>query len=324
MFNNSSNITASFANSTAVYEDTDSILTNGFTQAFMSFFFALPGALANYFIFSVLSYCSMDLNESSLVLLRSQLFFDGSANLFILFAQFKVSLENRDPFAYYFICILFREAIPFWASNVISAYNIVGVAAQRCIISVFPFMNFTKKHSYIILGIVVLATVYQMLICYSIELEINYPQNICRYRYESEDVIYLWGFQYYIIPVILIILFYLKSIHSLRSRGGIKKHTSKKSENLMLKNAIVIATMYILLCGPNTFAYMLVFYDIIPLDFYLSFFRLFTWICTLLNSVSTPVVYLIMLKNVRKKCLEVLFSRFMPNRVGHSQTSTTD
>lgn len=308
-------------------EHKHSVFANDIVFGYMALFVALPSAAVNLFLFLVLQLTPSNINPASLILLQSQLIFDGLACVCLIMGQMAVPDTFTNDFLFYMKCVVLVQSAPMWFFYTASVYNIVAVAIQRFVITVFPFRSISKAVSYAMLAVVVFGALLANGINYGIELSIDPKLRRCVYLYESEPAIFLWGFQYYFIPFILIICLYAKSFFTLKSRGGIKKNTSKRSESLMLKNAVVIATLFIVLCGPNSLAYILVYFKLINLAFYNATFKYVSWVCTMFNSASTPLVYLLFLKSLRQQSAHVLralmtcSARSLSNRVGDSSST---
>lgn len=305
---------------------TSSLFVNEDIYGYLAFIVALPGFLFNAFVLCVLNQNTNDLSAGALILFKSQLWLDGLACFLLLLSQF--SMPSLDNNVYYAIkCVLHQHAVPLWILYTASAYNIVAIAAQRFVITLFPFKNVTLTISKIsvltAIGLAVLVNVAN----FGAELTIHLKNKTCLYKYNNATATITWLLMYYAIPTILLVFFYSTSIIALRKRKQMIKKSSKKSESMIFKNAVAVAILFVVFCGPNTIAYVMIYYKAMTLQFYNNYFKLLSWFCTLANSTSTPIIYIIFLKSVRRKMMALIHHWFKCNfktsKVGDEQTAST-
>lgn len=282
------------------------IFINGQLNGVLSCVIGGIGVFLNFYVLTIMFVANVAMNEAAMVLLRFQLFVDGVACIFLIIGQFGWPKYADMPTAYRVSCVGLDRNGFLWVWYVASAYNIVAVAAQRFVITVFPFTQVTKKHSYIILVFVFLIGIAINCLNYGLEMDIQPEKDICVYTYKSWAANISWVVLFYFFPTFLIIGFYAKVILALRARGDVQSTSTKKSETKVIKNAIVIATMFIIFAAPNTWTYFLMPLNMIDNHVWETFLRLFTYLCTMFNSASTPIVYIIFLSSIRAKSVEVL------------------
>lgn len=321
--NNSVNSTEVASNVTIVEEQTESwvVLRNGDSMAYLTFFFAIPGMLLNFFVFFVMNVSRNNLHAAVVVLFKSQLLFDGIASFLLVFNQFSIAEPDSDA-AFALRCVFYVISPLLWFFYCMSGYNIVITAAQRFVMTVYPFTMVTVKASYLALFVAFLNAVLTCAVNYGLELEINVPEKVCHLRLNNPALGVQWLIQYYLIPVILIVGFYSKVILTFRSKGGIKSSLSKKSEELMVKNAIAIALIFIICCGVNPFVYAFTNYAVISIEEYNIYYRFPTYFFTMFNSGSTPLIYMVFMKPVRVSCYGMVLKLFGMKPTAKVESST--
>lgn len=280
----------------------------GDTTATLTLLFGGIGIIMNFFIFAIMSLKNLGISPATDILFRNQLMLDGCAcailqiNLIYIFL-----LPTWDTVPYALNCVLIKQAMLVWIFYCASAYNTVAVAIQRFIGTHFPLATMTKLHGYIIISIVFVLATSVNLLNYGLEMEIVPWNNICIYKYTSLFANASWITLYYLMPVILTIFLYAKVFLKLRSNDGVVKKTkSKRIDSLLLKNAVVISAMYIICSAPNSFAYFLTPFGVVDPAFQRTVLVYLTRTFTLINSASTPFVYLIFVTAIRKECYKTL------------------
>lgn len=264
------------------------------------------GGLFNFYILAIMSVTDIAMHPAGLILLKNQLVLDGLACMLLLLQQFRLSFAGYVDWLYYVMCYGVVRSMFLWILYCASAYNIVAVAAQRFVITMFPFKHISRRNSYVTTLMVYLGAITSNLINYILEMKVDPKADICVYEFTDRFANILWVCSYYLVPSLAIIFFYIKVILSLRKSSKIQStSTTKNSEKLILKNAIVVAAMFIICAAPNNWGYFLMPLEVVDRVFFETFFRFFSYICTLVNSASTPIIYVIFLSSIRKKSWDV-------------------
>lgn len=313
-------------NSTSSTTNND-ILLSETVNASVNLALSILGLILNYLVFSVMTFAKVAISETASILLRFQLLSDGTGCLLLIITQFKIVKNQAMPLLYKIICTGLDRGMFMWTFYVASAYNIVAVAIQRYFITVYPFKQFKKKHSYLLILLEMLATIALIAYDYGVQMKIDVGKDYCSFSYTVPIASVIWLFAYYVFPVIIIGILYSKVIIVLKKSGQIQssQHSSKTAEGKVLKNAVAVALFFTLLAAPNTAAYILLHYNLIHRSFWEGFFRRFTYLCIMINSASTPIVYLIFLSSIREKIFQVFCkcTNKKPKTVSSVTTSTT-
>lgn len=288
----------------------------------LSFIFGGFGAFLNFSILAVMMFKDIGIKSEGKILLENQLVLDGLAGCFLIIGQFRIPMDPNSPAQFAFVCVALERSMIVWIFYVTSAYNLVAIALQKFIMVVVPFRTLTLRQVYILVFCVYLQGFIVNVMNYGLEMEVVPSANHCLYRYTSFVATSLWLCLYYLIPTSLLIGFSTKSVITLRQKA--KGAGAKKSEILLLKNSVVVAIIFVVFASFNNWAYFLLPLNVVHLSFYESFFRHFSYMCTVINSASTPMVYLFFLSSVRKQALAVIGWR--PHQVAPSAgaTDTTD
>lgn len=265
------------------------------------------GALLNFFVFIIMVLTKIAMNDTALVLIRFQLILDGWACVFLIVEQFKVPLDPNNDFLYRVVCAGFERSMFVWMFLTASAYNIVGIAAQRYVITCHPFKQMTKKHSYIAAVLVVLMGIFIGAVNYGLEVEAYPKLNICIYKYTERFANIFWCVLFYLVPCCLIVFFYAKILAVLRKRRDVKSTGSNTAEQKVFRNAVVVACLFMFFAAWNTFTYFLMPFNVISRQAWEDWLRYLTYFSTMLNSASTPLVYIIFLSSIRKKIMQIIF-----------------
>lgn len=266
----------------------------------------LFGMVSNFYILAILFVAKIAINEAALVLLKSQVFFDGFAGLFLVLRLFKIELSKMIPVFYIILCYGLTQTMFLWTAFAASAFNIVAVAIQRFAITVFPFRKVTKFSAYITTIVVFLSALGLNLIFYLLEVDVDFTSQKCVYRFESKLAIIIWIVGYYIVPTVAIVFLYAKVGMVLGARSNIRSTGPQNSENIIVKNAVVIAAIFIITNALNTVTVAMSYYDAIDPEFWDRNIRFVSHVSTMFNSASTPIIYVLFLKSVRAKSINVL------------------
>lgn len=286
-------------------DNTGLIILN--SQTIMSLCIGTIGLLLNFFTFVMLNITEISIKDAAMVLLKSQLFFDGIAGAFLILRVFRIPLTPNIPVLYAILCVGVRQGLFLWTFFTASTYNIVAIAIQRYIITSFPFMRVTKIGAY---GFAVTSYILGIALCIAywwIEMEVRPELNICTYKYVSPMAMVMWLIAYYIIPTAALIGLYIKIISTLRKADlKIQSTKGKGSEKNIIKNAVAVAVIFIIFAAPNSIISTMVNFNSFPIELYDEFARTLTHACTMFNSVSTPIVYFMFLSAIRRKLIDII------------------
>lgn len=293
------------ANNKTTDEASYSAFVNGNMYGFIALFIAAPGCILNLYLFITLTIYRCDMHHSASVLLRSQLLFDSLACFFLLFSQIRMDSSSH-WLAYSLMWVIHENSVLMWVFYTASAYSTLATALHRFVISAYPFHHISKKITYVTVGLITTFAGALNLIAYSIELKINFAIRQCLFSFSGKVLSIFWFFFYYVLPALCIVGFYSKSLISLRRSGKFKSLSQRNTEMLVLKNAVVVGAVFVLCCGLNSFTYVLVCHRVLTVATFNETLRYLSWVCTLINSATTPIICLIFLKRLRsivKQCL---------------------
>lgn len=290
-------------NATATQQSAESIL---------SFAFGGLSGFLNIYTFFVLQCHNIQMNKSALVLFKFQLLLDGIAGGLLIFHQFQLNFGLRQGLAHNILCQLLNRRSLIWIFYTASVYNVVAVSVQRWFITVYPFKQFRVFHSIVAALLSVLISIL-VNICHDIlSLGLHFlNSDVCLLSSVFDNIVaqYVWFGLYYLLPTVIIIGFYAKVIYVLKRRPGIaqtkhhKVDVTKRSEYVILKNAVVISALFITLAGVNSWSYFMLAWNVFDPNEWFRHFRLFSHVCTMVNSASTPIVYYVFFPSIRKKAL---------------------
>lgn len=259
--------------------------------------------LLNFYALAILSFCDVAINAAAVVLLKSQLWFDGLGGVCLVINEFQPLMKTLNVMLNNTICLLLKQRLIMWIFYVSSVYNIVAVAIQRFAITFYPLKPITVKQTYILLFFVIIAAMF-LAIGHDMIIFARTTVGFCdsRFHQDTGDVInILWFIGYYFTPVVLILSFYTKVIFKLKDRDKIQSTSKKHSESRLLKNAISVAVIFIITTGLSSWSYLFVSFKIIEASFWDKNIKLVSHIFVMLNSASTPITYFVFLPALRGK-----------------------
>lgn len=283
----------------------NSIFVTGNVNGAIALAIAGPGLILNVYVLIVMSVVNIAMHSAAAVLLKNQLLVDAGACLFLIIAQFEIPKDNISTISYYILCAGFDRNMFIWYFFGASAANIVAVCVQRYIITVYPFKKISRLNAYITaVGVIVFASAHATF-HYGLHMSIDPERNRCVFTYDSLVATWSWVFLYYLIPTVLLIVLYTKIILVLRESAQVQSTKNNSNpEGKVLKNAVVVAVMFILLTAPNTVCSVLLEYNSMDTVIWESFLRRFTYVTAMVNSASTPFVYIIFFSAIRAKTLD--------------------
>lgn len=274
-------------------------------QGILSFVVGTIGAMLNFSTAAVFIRGNVQINKAAKVLLLSQLFFDGVAGLMLALRLFVLPLHASLPAVFGVLCLGVKQGMFLWIFFTASAYNIVAVAVQRFVVTMFPFQHVGRKNAYVMLLFSLLAAVFLCATYWSVEITVNSKDETCLLKYDTTAMV-IWTVFYYCIPTALLVSLYTVIIYNLRQRKELHKTGPKNIETHIVKNAIAVATVFILCAGPNAITATLASFEVINSDYFESNLRVLTHGFTMFNSVSTPIVYVIFLRSLRQRLKNIL------------------
>lgn len=264
---------------------------------------AIIGIILNFTMFLVMCRKGVNINQAATILLRAQLVFDGLSGIALLLRVTNYVALTNEAWIYIAACLLNKRGLFLWVTFTASAYNSVAITIQRFAIIVFPLKRFTVKHTYVVLLLVCLSVGTIIGIYYGFTIDIDYATQTCKFR-NIPQLYYMWLAAYYVLPCIILISCNAKIMTILKKRNQIQ-NTRNTSENRIIKNAITVGLIFVVSATPNTSLGLMSTY--VDLPFWRAYGRHITYACTMVNSVSTPVVYLVYLSNVRREYCKVFF-----------------
>lgn len=316
MLNITNNVTNSTVvainNSSHIGTGSPSIFVTGDLNGIISLCIAGFGMFLNLYVFIVMSVVHIAMHEAAAVLLKFQLIIDAISCLFLIIAQFQIPKDPSQRVLYYIVCAGFDRGMFMWYFYVASALNIAAICVQRFIITVYPFKKISRKNAYITAVLIFLFSAGHETFDYGLQMSINPDEDRCVFTYDSYVATWSWTIVYYIIPTLLLIVLYTKIILTLRQSAQVQSTKKDKNpEGKVLKNAVVVAVLFVLLGSPNAICSILLQYNKMNEVIWESFLRRFTYITIMLNSASTPVVYIIFLSAIREKSFQVICRCFV-------------
>lgn len=304
---NTTVVTLAFGNETKNFTESSSIFVTGDVNGIIALCVAGFGMLFNLYVFIVMSVVHISMHEAAAVLLKFQLIIDAIACLFLIIAQFQIPKDQTNSVLYHIVCAAFERGMFMWYFYVASALNIVAVCIQRFVITVYPFKKVTKKHSYIICVAVLVIAIGHETYNYSLQMGVIPEKDYCLFEHDSDLATWTWCTLYYFAPTILLIVLYAKIILTVRKSS--KLQSTKQAANpeaKVMKNAIAVAVLFIIFAATNAFCSILLQYKAMDTVIWESFVRRFSYVTIMINSASTPIVYIIFLNSIREKTFNTL------------------
>lgn len=284
------------------------LFLQGFELGLASFVVAIIGALMNFYLFTIMTFGNVKMHPAACILLRFQLFIDGFACTFLAMAQFEIPKPLDDDVTFWIFCLIFERNGALWFCYACSAFNIVAITLQRFTIVVFPFKKVNNVSAYVSIFIVFVCSLCLNGEDYGLTLYNSPSEKICKAG-ALPFVGIIWTVTYYCLPTIIVVISYTVIIKTLIKSSKIVSSKNKKSENKIHLNAIIVSLLFVILCGPSSISYPLLSYGFIKRQIWEAFLRILTYVCIMLNSASTPVIFVIFLSNVREKTFLKVFSK---------------